>query len=174
MWRWPPHLGRHAPLPVTEADPVVAALAERIETASQARLGRSLVLFHLSAGDCGGCGMEVQALQGPPYDLEPLGLRFTTSPRHADVLLMTGVVTRAMHGAVLAAWDAMPGPKWLVALGDCADDGGLFRDSYAVQGGVGAILPVDLVVRGCPPSPAQVLAALHALVTANAPEARFP
>ena len=143
------------------------ALAERLEAASQARLGRSLALRHLDTASCNGCELELRMLEGVVYDLSRFGLRFVASPRHADVLLVTGPMARNMAEAARRTWDAMPEPKWVVGLGDCAIDGGVFRGSTAVLDGAAAVLPVDLVVRGCPPTPAQMLDALRALVEAN-------
>jgi Ni,Fe-hydrogenase III small subunit len=102
-----------------------------------------------------------------PYDLERFGIRFVASPRHADVLLVTGPVTRNMQEALARTYAAIPDPKWVVAVGDCAVDGGVFAESYAVAGGVSAVIPVDLHVRGCPPSPEQMLRALLSLLTAS-------
>jgi Ni,Fe-hydrogenase III small subunit len=152
-----------APLPET-----VAALTERLEAAARRRLGRSLAIRAVNAGSCNGCELELAALQGVVYDLERFGLRFVESPRHADVLLATGPGVRNMGEALLRAHACMPEPGWVVAVGDCALDGGLFRDSYAVAGGIGALLPVDLVIPGCPPSPSLVLEGLLALVETEA------
>ena len=143
-------------------------LADRLEAAAQRRLGRSLAIRHVNAGSCNGCELEIQALTSIAYDLERFGLRFVSSPRHADVLLVTGPVTRTMREALLRSWNATPDPKWVVAVGDCAIDGGVFKGSYAIAGGVDSALAVDLVVRGCPPTPAQVLNGLRTLVEANA------
>jgi Ni,Fe-hydrogenase III small subunit len=107
-------------------------------------------------------------LHGVVYDLERFGLRFVASPRHADVLLVTGPVTRNMHEALERVWTAMPDPKYVVAIGDCAIDGGVFKGSPAITGGVDGVVPVDLVIRGCPPSPAALLDGLVALIEANA------
>jgi Ni,Fe-hydrogenase III small subunit len=101
------------------------------------------------------------------YDLERFGLRFVASPRHADVLLVTGPVTRNMHEALLRTWTSTPDPKWVVAVGDCAIDGGVFKGSYAITGGIDSALPVDLTIRGCPPTPAQLLDGLRSLLEAN-------
>jgi Ni,Fe-hydrogenase III small subunit len=144
------------------------ALAERLDAAAQQRLGRSLAIRHVDGGGCNGCELEIAMLASVVYDLERFGLRFVASPRHADVLLVTGPVTRTMQEAVLRTWQATPDPKWVVAVGDCAVDGGVFKGSYAVAGGVEAAIPVDLVVRGCPPAPAQILDGLRALLEANA------
>lgn len=159
--------------PATEpAEPVpdetVVALAARLDAAAQRRLGRSLAIRHVDAGSCNGCELEIVALSNIVYDLERFGLRFVASPRHADVLLVTGPVTRNMHAALMAAWEATPDPKWVVALGDCAIDGGVFKGSPAISGGIDAALPVDLIIRGCPPGPAAILDGLCALVEANA------
>jgi Ni,Fe-hydrogenase III small subunit len=153
--------------PPAPARETVAALLERLAAASQARLGRSLALLHVPTGGCNGCELELRALSGVAYDLERLGLRFVAAPGQADVLLATGPLTRNMRDALLLALDAMAEPRWVVAVGDCAVDGGVFKGSYAVHGGVMATVPVDLLVRGCPPSPAQVLAALVTLVETN-------
>ena len=150
-------------LPVAAAD-TVAALTARLAAAAQARLGRSLALLHVPTGGCNGCELELRALNGVAYDLERLGLRFVAHPAQADVLLATGPLTRAMREALLMALDAMAEPRWVVAVGDCAVDGGVFKGSYAVLGGVIQHVPVDLLVRGCPPSPQQLLAALATLV----------
>ena len=154
-----------APVPAQET---VAGLVAALEAASRRRLGRSLAIRHLDSGSCGGCELEIRALGNVVYDLERLGLRFVASPRHADILLITGPLTHNLREALLLTRDAMPEPAWIVAAGDCAVDGGVFKGSYAVQGGAGAALPVDLVIPGCPPSPRQMLTGLRALIEANA------
>ena len=160
---------RPRPDPVDTPNPDVAGtLAAQLDSAAQVRLGRSLAVLHIGAGGCSGCAMEVQALRGVAYDLERHGLCFVASPRHADVLLVTGAPTLAMRTALETAQAAMPEPGWIVAVGDCACNGGEFAGSYAVLGGIGAVLPVDLVVPGCPPAPAAVLMALLTLIEANA------
>ncbi|MCK8787193.1 NADH-quinone oxidoreductase subunit NuoB [Roseomonas sp. NAR14] len=151
------------------AEPVVEALAQRLEAASRQRLGRSLAIREVDSGSCNGCELEINALANVVYDLERFGLRLVASPRHADVLLVTGPLCRNMREALERTYAAMPEPRWVVAAGDCALDGGLFRDSYAVEGGVGAALPVDLVIPGCPPSPTQLLEGLLALLEAQEP-----
>jgi Ni,Fe-hydrogenase III small subunit len=132
------------------------------------RLGRSLAIRHLDAGSCGGCEIELRALNRAVFDLQRYGLRFVDSPRHADVLLVTGPLTRNLTEALEQAYTAMPEPKFVVAVGDCAVDGGVFKGSYAVVGGVGTTLPVDLLISGCPPAPERILAGLRALLEANA------
>jgi Ni,Fe-hydrogenase III small subunit len=151
--------------PAPAPDPAaLAELAQSLDRAARARLGRSLSIRHVDAGSCNGCELELHALANAFYDLERLGLRFVASPRHADVLTVTGPVTKNMREALLRTYDAMPDPKWVVAIGGCALDGGLFAGSYAVAGGVRDVVPVDLHVPGCPPSPASLLGGLLALL----------
>ncbi len=150
------------------AEDAVKALTTRLAASAQARLGRSLALLHVPTGGCNGCELELRALNGVAYDLQRLGVRFVPSPAQADVLLATGPLTRAMREALRMALDAMAEPRWVVAIGDCAVDGGVFKSSYAVLGGVTHTVLVDLLVRGCPPTPQQVLAALVTLVEAHA------
>ena len=154
------------PPPVDAA--TARALADRLQASSRTRLGRSLAIRQVDAGSCNGCEREIAMLDSVVYDLQRFGLQFVASPRHADVLLVSGPVTRNMEEAVLRCWAATPEPKWVVAVGDCAIDGGVFKGSPAILGGVEAALPVDLVIRGCPPTPAQILDGLRALVEANA------
>lgn len=161
------------PAPAVD-DATVAALVERLEASSRARLGRSLWIRHVPSGGCNACELEIHALGNAVHDLERLGLRFVASPRHADVLLVTGPMTRNMREAVERCRAATPEPVWVVAAGDCAVDGGVFQASPAVErangrGGAAAVLDVDLLIPGCPPTPAQFLAALAALVEANSP-----
>jgi Ni,Fe-hydrogenase III small subunit len=155
--------------PLTEASPgpddaALKELAESVERAARRRLGRSLSIREVDAGSCNGCELEIHALSNAFYDLERFGLRFVASPRHADVLLVTGPVTKNMREALQRTYDATPDPKWVVAVGDCAVDGGIFSESYAVVGGVQEVVPVDLHIRGCPPSPTQLLKGLLALL----------
>jgi len=158
-----PGAERAAPV---DAD-TAASLAGRLEAASQARLGHSLAILHVDSGSCGGCEIELRALNNAIHDLERFGIRFVDSPRHADVLLVTGPLTRNLASAVEQAWTATPEPKFVVAVGDCAVDGGVFKGSYAVTGGVGTTLPVDLLISGCPPTPERIMAGLRALLEAN-------
>jgi Ni,Fe-hydrogenase III small subunit len=150
------------------ADPEAAAeLAAAVERAARQRLGRSLSIRAVDAGSCNGCELEMHALNNAFYDLERFGLRFVASPRHADVLLVTGPVTKNMQEALERTYAATPDPKWVVAVGDCAVDGGIFAGSYAVVGAVSRVVPVDLHIRGCPPSPTQLLSGLLALLETN-------
>ena len=143
---------------------LLAELAQSVERAARLRLGRTLSIREVDAGSCNGCELEINALSNIVYDLERFGFRFVASPRHADVLLVTGPVTTNMREALERAYHATPGPKWVVAVGDCARDGGLFAGRYACEGGVSAVLPVDLHIRGCPPSPIALLKGLLALL----------
>jgi Ni,Fe-hydrogenase III small subunit len=155
--------------PLTEPAPAadkaaLAELAKSVNRMSRARLGRSLSIRQVDAGSCNGCELEIHALNNAFYDLERFGLHFVASPRHADVLLVTGPVTKNMREALERTYNATPDPKWVVAVGDCAADGGVFAGSYAVAGGVKDVVPVDLHIRGCPPSPAALLQGLIALL----------
>ncbi len=155
--------------PVTDAKPApddaaIAELASSVARAARRRLGRSLSIREVDAGSCNACELEINALNNAFYDLERFGLHFVASPRHADVLLVTGPVAKNMHEALLRTYQATPAPKWVIAVGDCAVDGGLFADSYACVGGVENVIPVDLRIRGCPPTPTQLLQGLLALL----------
>lgn len=147
--------------------PGSAALAELAMTVGQharARLGRSLAIREVDAGSCNGCELEIHAINNPVYDAERFGLKFVASPRHADVLLVTGPVTWNMRQALERTYAATPSPKWVVALGDCAANCGVFAGSYACAGAVKDIIPVDLHIGGCPPPPLEILKGLLALV----------
>lgn len=162
--------------PFTETPPepdseATARLAGRVDGVARTRLGRSLAIRHVDAGSCNGCELEIHALGNPYYDLERFGLKFVASPRHADVLLVTGPVTTNMAEALHRSWAAMPNPKWVIASGDCALDGGCFAGSYAVVGPVATVLPVDVRIPGCPPSPTRLLEGLLALLEPVSPDA---
>lgn len=121
---------------------------------------RSLHIREVDAGSCNACELEINALNNPVYDIERFGIHFVASPRHADMLLVTGPVTRNMEMALRKTYNATPEPRIVVAVGDCAKDGGIFKGSYAVVGGVDRVIPVDLRIRGCPPRPQELLYAL--------------
>jgi Ni,Fe-hydrogenase III small subunit len=160
----------HGPLtepPPMADDAALAELAASVERAARRRLGRSLAIRQVDAGSCNGCELEIHALNNAFYDIERFGLRFVASPRHADVLLVTGPVTRNMREALERTYRATPDPKWVVAVGRCAADGGIFASSYGVVGGVGAVVPVDLHIEGCPPNPLKLLRGLLALLEQN-------
>lgn len=156
-----PHTMKDAPRPDPDG---VTELAEALGRRARDRLGRSLSIREVDAGSCNGCELEIHAVNHPIYDLERFGIRFVASPRHADVLLVTGPVTRNMEEALCRTVEATPEPRWVVAMGDCGKDGGCFAGSYAVVGGVSDVVPVDLHIPGCPPSPRQILAGLLALL----------
>jgi Ni,Fe-hydrogenase III small subunit len=156
-----PALTERAPRPSDEA---LAELAARVHAAARRRLGRSLSIRQIDAGSCNGCELEIHALNNAFYDLERFGFHFVASPRHADVLLVTGPVTKNMREALERTYAATPDPKWVVAVGDCARNGGVFADAYGVAGGVSAVVPVDLHIKGCPPNPRELLAGLLALM----------
>jgi Ni,Fe-hydrogenase III small subunit len=145
---------------VTEAPPaadeelrVRQVLQERICTI----LGRALCIRHVDAGSCNGCELEIHALNNPLYNLEGLGIRFVASPRHADMLLVTGPVSKHMEAALRSTFEATPDPKLVVALGDCGCTGGIFGANYASCGRVSNVVPVDVAIPGCPPSPTRIL-----------------
>jgi Ni,Fe-hydrogenase III small subunit len=155
--------------PLTEAPPaaddaMLTELAGKVDAAARRRLGRSLSIREVDAGSCNGCELEIHALNNAFYDLERFGLRFVASPRHADVLMVTGPVTRNMREALERTYNATPDPKWVIAVGDCAVNGGVFAESYAVAGGVNEVIPVDLHIRGCPPRPVELLQGLLVLL----------
>ena len=150
--------------PPAKDEAMLAELAGKVDRAARRRLGRSLSIREVDAGSCNGCELEIHALNNAFYDLERFGLRFVASPRHADVLMVTGPVSRNMREALTRTYAATPDPKWVVAVGDCAVDGGIFAGSYGVVGGVSGVVPVDLHIRGCPPSPVKLLEGLLALL----------
>jgi len=153
--------------PLTEATPSgdgLETLGTTLKDESRRRLGRSLAIRMVDAGSCNACELEIQATGNAYYDLDRFGLHFVASPRHADVLLVTGPVTRNMEVALKRTYDAMPNPKWVVAAGDCAIDGGCFAGSYAVLDGCKAVLPVDVQIPGCPPTPDALVKGLLTLM----------
>ena len=145
-------------------DAAVTELATAVGRAARRRLGRSLSIREVDAGSCNGCELEIHALNNAYYDVERFGVRFVASPRHADVLMVTGPVTKNMRDALERTYHATPNPKWVVAVGDCARDGGIFAGSYAVAGGVSQVVPVDLYLPGCPPRPLEIMKGLLALL----------
>ncbi len=150
-----------APVP---AEAMLKELAKELGERGRRRLGRSLAIRQVDAGSCNGCELEIHALNNPVYDVERFGLKFVASPRHADVLLVTGPVTWNMREALERTYAATPDPKWVVAVGDCAANCGVFAGSYACAGPVSAVIPVDLVIGGCPPAPVDLLKGLLGLM----------
>lgn len=156
--------------PETRAD--LVRLASELGRAGRRRLGRSLSIREIDAGSCNACELEINALSNSYYDVERFGLRFVASPRHADILLVTGPVTKNMREALERTHQATPSPKWVVAAGDCAGGCGLFSDSYACVGRVSDVIPVDLHIPGCPPTPLALLSGLVGLLDLHSRHAR--
>ncbi len=152
-------VGRISEAPVGDGGgvPTEPGAEQKIRAELLRVLGRALAVRVVDAGSCNGCELEVNAMSNPYYNIEGLGIQFVASPRHADLLLVTGPVSRHMHGALHRTFDAMPEPKLVVAAGDCACSGGIFGESYASCGRVANVLPVDVTVPGCPPSPEALL-----------------
>jgi Ni,Fe-hydrogenase III small subunit len=142
-------------------------LRDELDRRIRETLGRALCIRHVDAGSCNGCELEIVALNNPLYNIEGLGIKFVASPRHADLLLVTGPVSRHMEAALKSAYAATPDPKLVVAVGDCGCTGGIYGESYASRGRVANVIPVDVAVPGCPPSPARLLAAILTAVTAR-------
>lgn len=149
--------------PVTE-DRSLEALGIELKRLVDARMRGSFAIREVDAGSCNACELEVHALNNPYYDIERFGVHFVASPRHADALLVTGPVSRHMAAALKRTYDAVPAPKWVIAMGDCTINGGEFGCNYATVGAVERIVPVDLVIPGCPPTPAVLMRALLALL----------
>jgi len=159
---------------VTEAPPSVdddLRIREALERRIREVLGRALCIRQVDAGSCNGCELEIHALGNPLYSVESLGIRFVASPRHADLLLVTGPVSRHMEVALRRTYDATPDPKLVVAVGDCGACGGIFGAGYASLGAVSNVIPVDVVVPGCPPSPTRLL---QGILTAISPARHGP
>jgi len=135
----------------------VFQLVKQVDAQAQRLLGRALAIREVDAGSCNGCEIEITGLSSPVYDSERFGIHFVASPRHADMLLVTGPVTRNMEIPLRKTYEAVPDPKLVVAVGDCAQTCGVFRGSYAVAGSVDQVIPVDVFVPGCPPEPADIL-----------------
>jgi Ni,Fe-hydrogenase III small subunit len=157
---------------VTEPPPVSdesLRVRESLQQEIRALLGRALCIRQVDAGSCNGCELEVHALNNPVYNIEGLGIRFVASPRHADMLLVTGPVSAHMAVALRRTYDATPDPKLVVAVGDCGCSGGVFGESYASLGPVSRVIPVDVAVPGCPPTPERLLQGILAAISARQP-----
>src|SRR5678815_2147481 len=160
---------------VTEQPPAAddtLRVTEALKTRILQVLGRALCIRAVDAGSCNGCELEIHALSNPLYNLEALGIRFVASPRHADLLLVTGPVSRNMEVALRRTYDATPDPKLVVAIGDCGCTGGIFGESYASRGRVSNVIPVDVTVPGCPPGPRQILTGI--LTAISVPSSTSP
>jgi Ni,Fe-hydrogenase III small subunit len=149
------------------ADGALRTLAPRLSDEVLALLGRALAIRHVDAGSCNGCELEIHAVNNPYYNLEGLGIKFVASPRHADMLLVTGPVSRNMEEALRRTFEAMPEPKLVVAIGDCGRDGGIFGANYASCGRVANVIPVDVAVPGCPPEPGAIIQGILTAVSAR-------
>ena len=143
--------------PLDAGDAEIVQLVRQIDVHTKRLLGRALAIRAVDAGSCNGCEIEISGLTSPVYDLERFGMHFVASPRHADMLLVTGPVTRNMEVPLRKTYEATPDPKLVVAVGDCARTCGVFKNSYAVAGSVDSVVPVDVFVAGCPPEPADIL-----------------
>jgi Ni,Fe-hydrogenase III small subunit len=148
------------------ADESLRQIAGRLNDGVLKLLGRALAIRHVDAGSCNGCELEIHALNNPYYNLEGLGIKFVASPRHADMLLVTGPVSRNMEIALKRTYDATPEPKLVVAIGDCGCDGGVFGENYASCGRVANVIPVDVAVPGCPPEPSAIIRGILTAVSA--------
>jgi Ni,Fe-hydrogenase III small subunit len=158
---------------VTETPPAtdeaLRATAQRLGKAILGHFGRALAIRHVDAGSCNGCELEIHALNSPYANPEQLGIKFVASPRHADLLLVTGPVSRNMETALRRTWEATPDPKLVVAIGDCGCTGGIFGESYASCGRVSNVIPVDVAVPGCPPTPAAILQGILTAISSGKP-----
>jgi Ni,Fe-hydrogenase III small subunit len=159
------------PVPVSE-DAILTELGRALEMSARRLFGRSITIREIDAGSCNGCELEIHALNNAVYDVERFGIKFAASPRHADVLLVTGPVTHNMRTALERTYAATPDPKWVIAVGDCAAGCGVFAGSYAVVGSVQDVVPVDLVIPGCPPKPIDLLRGLLSLMEKATAEAK--
>jgi len=148
-------------------EPGIERIGQELKRVIAKRFGKSLAIRVVDAGSCNACELEINATTNPFYNLKRFGIHFVASPRHADMLLVTGPVTRNMADALKKTYDAMPDPKLVVAIGDCALCGGVFKNSYAIQGNVNSIIPVDVVVPGCPPTPAQIIQGIFIAINKN-------
>ncbi|MDR0576826.1 MAG: formate hydrogenlyase [Candidatus Accumulibacter sp.] len=153
--------------PAPDADEALRVATRRLSETMLRQLGRALVIRHVDAGSCNACELEIHALGNPYYNLEAIGIKFAASPRHADLLLVTGPVAKNMEVALKRAYDATPEPRLVVAVGDCGCTGGIFGESYASRGRVANVIPVDVAIPGCPPTPLQLL---QGILAAIAPE----
>src|SRR5579863_4979481 len=168
MWKTLRQIGRTGI--ITEPPPAsddTLRIAGALQSHILEVLGRALCIRAIDAGSCNGCELEIHALNNPLYNLEGLGIRFVASPRHADLLLVTGPVSKHMEAALIRTYEATPAPKLVVAIGDCGCSGGVFGESYASCGRVANVIPVDVAVPGCPPNPTRILAGILAAVTGS-------
>ena len=151
--------------PAPQADLALRTREQALHADILKIFGQSVAIRHVDAGSCNGCELEIHAINGPHYNIEGMGVKFVASPRHADMLLVTGPVSRNLEVALKRAYDATPEPKWVVAMGDCGCTGGMFGENYATCGKVSSVIPVDVEVPGCPPTPIALLQGILAAVS---------
>ena len=157
--------------PAPQADPALRTREQALHAEILKVFGQAVAIRHVDAGSCNCCELEIHSLNGPYYNIDGLGVKFSASPRHVDVLLVTGPVSRHMETALKRAYEAIPDPKWVVAMGECACTGGMFGESYASCGKISNVIPVDVEVPGCPPTPTALLQGILAAVSKGAPNA---
>ncbi|MDA8127222.1 MAG: NADH-quinone oxidoreductase subunit B family protein [Betaproteobacteria bacterium] len=157
--------------PAPHADAALRTREQALHAEILKVFGQAVAIRHVDAGSCNGCELEIHAVNGPHYNIDGMGVKFAASPRHADVLLVTGPVSRNMEASLKRAYDAMPEPRWVVAMGECACSGGMFGESYASCGKVANVIPVDVEIPGCPPTPVALLQGILAAVSAGRPHA---
>jgi Ni,Fe-hydrogenase III small subunit len=155
--------------PPPAPDEALRTVQQRLSEAVLRAFGRALTIRHVDPGSCNGCELEIHAMNNPYYNLEGLGIRFVASPRHADMLLVTGPVSRHMETALRRTYDAVPEPKLVVAIGDCGCTGGIFGESYASCGRVANVIPVDVAVPGCPPTPLAIMSGILTAIKLRVP-----
>jgi Ni,Fe-hydrogenase III small subunit len=151
--------------PAVQADPDLRTREQELHGEILKVFGQAVAIRHVDAGSCNGCELEIHAINGPHYNIDGMGVKFSASPRHVDVLLVTGPVSRHMEEALKRAYDATPEPKWVVAMGECACTGGMFGESYASRGKISNVIPVDVEIPGCPPTPVALLQGILAAVS---------
>jgi Ni,Fe-hydrogenase III small subunit len=155
--------------PAPRADPALRTREQELHAEILKVFGQAIAIRHVDAGSCNGCELEIHAINGPHYNIDGMGVKFAASPRHVDVLLVTGPVTRNLETALKRTYDATPEPKWVVAIGDCGcgcnEAGALFGENYATCGKISSVIPVDVEVPGCPPTPVALLQGILAAVS---------
>ncbi|MBU6460021.1 MAG: NADH-quinone oxidoreductase subunit NuoB [Proteobacteria bacterium] len=156
--------------PVLESDTALKITCQKLGENILKQFGRSLAIRHIDTGSCNACELEIHALNNPYYNLEGLGIHFVASPRHADMLLVTGPVSRHMEVALRRTYEAIPDPKLVVSIGDCSFSEGLFKKNYATIGSVSEVIPVDIFIPGCPPDPRRIMTAIFAAIQIKKPE----
>jgi Ni,Fe-hydrogenase III small subunit len=151
-----------------QPDDALRVVGQRLQSAVLANFAGALTIRHVDAGSCNGCELEINMLNNPYYNLEGLGIRFVASPRHADMLLVTGPVSKHMEVALKRTYDATPEPRLVVAIGDCGCTGGIYGENYACRGRVSSVIPVDVAVPGCPPAPLEIMRGILTAIAAKA------